>query len=326
MISGRPAQELRERLKADLPRKETMVINTGNVGGGIATVTSERVWYRAYSSLAWLAKVWSVFTEHGDNWTGYRVGPYAGTAQGDKLWGRNLTKRAESGSVAAADPAYTQVDLSAHKQGFDVFVSSESLDDVDGLAAALEYGSGYAVGLDASLQLVNGDGTGQGTGLRTVLSQPEQAARKVTTGANAPTLDQTEEMYFNVPAKARAMPSCCWLTSDANLQAWKKSTRGSDGHPEIVSTARSAEYGAEGELMGKLVFTAPGFPAFAADADVTAVFGPLDGLVDRWVTPIRFVASDDGDRWTRDQTAFRVMYRFDCTLVDPDSWSFVSGS
>ena len=218
---------LKERLAA-LPLREAMVVDTSEVGGGRGTTAADKVFYRAFSKNAWLAWVSSFFTERGDNFTGYLVGPYAGTVSTAKPWGTSMTRRAEGANIAAADPGFVTFLLTSHKSGFDYLVSNESLADVDHLEQALAYGGGYTVGLDAALQLVNGDGSDEATGLRTTLARAEHAGRAVVTGANAPTLDQMEELvYSKVPAKARAMSSCAFLTSDENLRALAKSTRGS---------------------------------------------------------------------------------------------------
>ena len=317
------------RLSADTPAGERVIerltATTSSTGaeGSIATTVSDKIWAVAFSQLAWLRLVTSERTPRGGPHRMYRFEVFAGNATADKPWGSSVTARAEGARIAAADPTLSSVEVGDHKSGWQTIMSSEAETDVKGLAAKLVELGGLGLSYDCALQIVTGDGATEGTGFRTELAKADYDDRKVVSAA-APTADILDEVFHLVPAAARMDPTCCWLSSDANAQAIRKSVRGMD---YFDVTAGSYADGAAGTLLGHPFYVAPGFEDFSAANDVTLLFGPLSALAARYAGDFRIERTADSPQvHDTDQVSYRFLHRFDSDVISPDVLAFTSGS
>ena len=300
--------------RRDLP-VEGLTVATSDASGGVATVPLDKVWVSAYSAFGLLGQVSVEHSDHGGPHVAYRVGPFTGSGNAGKPWGQNLADRAEGGAVAAGDTGVASVTLNPDKASARIPVTNEALADVHRLREKIVYGAGLALGLDSMRSIV--------ANVRTTIESNDD--QKVATGANAPTVDQIEELFYKVPSGYRVMPACGWVSSDANWRAVWKALRDAPDDLAFQRTRRAEESGAVGELYGKLCFEAPGVPAFGAANTATLWFGDLAAIA-AVSADWRIAASSDGSRFGSDTTEFMVSHRFDADVVDPAALSFVSGA
>lgn len=203
---------------------------------------------------------------------------------------------------------FGQVSLEAHKLAVAILASSEILQDafVD-IEAFLAQEFSDALARAEEEAFLNGTGEdNQPLGLLPAMAQSASAFLK-TTGATI-TPDDLITLEFSLDRPYRRAAS--WLTSEATLaqiRKFKDNTSNYIWQPSLTSEEAD-------KLFGYPVYTTPYFPP-ATSGNPCIVFGDFS----------RFVIGDRGNRTFRplhelyalsDQSAFLMLERVDCALVD----------
>ena len=215
---------------------------------------------------------------------------------------------AEAAVIAASDPVFGQVTLSAYKYPVLVQVSNELVNDTSvDLLGYLAMQCGRAVGNAFGTHAIIGTGAAQPAGLVTGATVGITGGVGVT---GAFTADNLIDLMFSVIAPYRNSPSCAWMFRDAtlaNVRKLKDTTNQYLWQPSLV-------IGEPDVLMGKPVYTDPNIAAVALSAK-SVVFGDISQYFVRWVQDIRFERSDEF-AFSSDLVTFRCILRADGALID----------
>ena len=215
---------------------------------------------------------------------------------------------AEASAIAASDPTFGQLTLSAYKYGVLIQVSNELVTDtaVD-LLGYLSMQAGRAVGNAFGAHAITGTGSSQPRGI-TIDSTLGVTSAVSTSGAF--TADNLIDLQYSVIAPYRASPAAAWLMRDASLGAVRKLK---DTAGQYVWQP-SLQVGSPDTILGKPVYTDPNIAATAINAK-SVLFGDISQYLVRTVEGVRFERSDEY-AFNTDLVTFRCVFRADSALID----------
>jgi len=218
---------------------------------------------------------------------------------------------AEAATFTGTDPTISKRTLGAYAYKQLITLSSElvndaSFDILGYVAEALGINAGLALGTDIAV----GNGSSKPSGVVQTASTGKTGSASV---AGAFSADDLIDLFYSVGPQYRRSPKCAWLFRDATLAAVRKLKDGA-GRYLFDDLNTPSMLPAEGQILGKPVYTDPNIAAVALSAK-SVVFGDFSKFVVRLVNGVRFERSDDY-AFNSDQVAFRAVIRGDSVLLD----------
>lgn len=217
---------------------------------------------------------------------------------------------AETAQIAASDPTFGQISLSAYKYASLVQISRELIEDTSvDLLGYLAMEMGRAVSNQAGVDFVVGNGSSKPRGILTDATLGVTGVTGQTVPGNV-TADGLIDLYYSVIAPYRNSADAGWLMADATLGAVRK-LKDTTGQylwqPSLTA-------GAPDTLLGKPVHTDPNMPLVAVNAK-SVLFGDISRYTVREVNQIRFEQSADF-AFANDLVTFKAVWRADGALTD----------
>lgn len=228
-----------------------------------------------------------------------------GTTAGIPHWfgGMQFYWAEEASEKTETDASFRQISLVAHKLIGYTRVGDELLDDsAISLAAFLQGPLGFAGGVRwmEEYAFLNGTGAGQPMGVITAINQPTIAVGRQA--ANAVSYPDFANMLENFLPSGQGV----WFISQS-LMADVIQLSGPTGNPSYVWNTNAAD-GIPGTLLGRPVVWTEKVPRVGSTGDVVLADWRYYLLGDRQATTIE---STKFDRWSYDETSWRVVHRVD---------------
>jgi HK97 family phage major capsid protein len=215
---------------------------------------------------------------------------------------------AEAGTIAASDPTFGQLSLSAYKYAVLVQLSRELVDDTSvDLLGYLAMEMGRAVGNAAGTDFIIGNGTNKPRGI-TIDTTLGVTGGTAVVGAF--TADNLIDLFYSVAPVYRRQAGASWLMADATVGAVRK-LKDTQGRylwePSLV-------LGAPDTFNTKPIVTDPNVAAVGLN-NKSVVFGDLSKYFIRQVSTIRMEQSNDF-AFSSDLVTFKAAWRADGALTD----------
>lgn len=234
------------------------------------------------------------------------------TAEGAAVW------TAEGAALTASDPTLDSATLSAHKVGKIIQISSELIaDEGFDVVGFLAQSAGRNIGIATDAAYVAGTGTTQPTGFVGAATVALTAATGTgsttgfpTSGANIGA-DVLIELVYSVIPQYRSRAS--FLGHDATVKEIRK-LKDTTGQ---YLWQPSLQVGQPDSVLGYPIYSDPNMDQFGESKKPLA-FGDFSAYYIRDVTPLRFERSDEY-AFGNDLVSFRVLFRTDGVLVDPNA-------
>jgi HK97 family phage major capsid protein len=154
-----------------------------------------------------------------------RVSNVLNTASGEQIRFPNLTaystasQVAAGGTIAASDPTFNSVVLSAYKQAFLVAVAEELLTDSGvNLEDELARAGGNSIGYQVNSLLTTGAGTTEPTGVVTASTLGATG----TAAGGIPTGDNIVDLYYSLDGAVRASNNFAFMASPTTIASIRK--------------------------------------------------------------------------------------------------------
>lgn len=194
------------------------------------------------------------------------------TAHGSASW------VAEGTASSAADETFGQVTLNAYTARRLVKVSVELVEDeAVGLIAYLGKAIGQAIGFLENDGYLNGSGSGQPTGLLSLVSAGKTGAAGQTLSVTA---DDIFDTFYSVGPQYRTNAE--WMLADSSVKAIRKLKDSTNNYiwSPTSGVASVLANGAPDTLLGKPMWADPSMPTMAANAK-SIIFGDFSAYTIR---------------------------------------------